>query len=535
VATGRQSSSAITESDLHAALRRPGFYPNKPDRVEVKETHISWVFLARERAYKLKKPLKLPFVDYRTPRRRLAMCREEVRLNSRLAPTLYIGVRSVIRGQAGLELGPDDDVEAVDYVVEMRRYDEQATLAARLERGELKLNQVARVGAVLAQFHEQAARRRAGAAPVRQVERELSENIQELLALVEQRAEIDWVLGLERFLHAFVGANASLLDSRARGGSTRDGHGDLRAEHVVLGRRVEVVDCVEFNRALRQLDVADDLAFLVMDLTALGGERFAGALVRGYRRAGGDPGDDRLIAFYAVHRALVRGKVALLRAAQEPPTSGARAHQSAIARDLLMLAGRFAWRARLPLAIVVCGAPASGKSTLARALAERSRLPHISSDLTRKQLVGVPPRQHAGAAAYSEQLNARTYAALGRRAAKQIAEHGGAIIDATFRHRADREAFAKDFRQAAPLLFVECRAPLHMLEDRARRRDAAPIKAYSDATLPVVVGESAVWEPLDEVGSEAHVLLRSDRLVEAQLTDLQALLDQRINLSSASG
>jgi uncharacterized protein len=162
--------------------------------------------------------------------------------------------------------------------------------------------------------------------------------------------------------------------------------------------------------------------------------------VRAYRDAGGDPGEDQLIAFYASYRALVRAKVALLRAAQYPASSSKHGCESAAARDLLALAERFAWLARLPLVIVLCGVPAAGKSHLAQALAEVSRLPHLSSDVTRKRLAGIRPQQRARSEVYRADFNRLTYAELGRRAARETARCGGALVDATFRHRADREA-----------------------------------------------------------------------------------------------
>ena len=523
----KSSVPPLGSEDVFAALTRPDFYPERPDRVEVRETLVSWVFLAGDRAYKLKKPLVLPFLDYGTPQRRREMCREEVRLNRRLAPEVYLGVRAVAAGAGGLALAAEDDPRAVDYLVEMCRFDERCTLAAKLERGELKRGEVAVLARALARFHARARRVAASGVPALVLERRLTENFHELLAIAEQRAEIEWVLALERFTHAFVVAHAQMLDARARRGRVREVHGDLRAEHVLLGETVEVVDCIEFDRGLRELDVADDLAFLVMDLVANGGERFARTLVRGYRDAGGDPGEDRLIAFYAAYRALVRAKVALLRAAQHPPASSEHGRDSAAARDLLALAERFAWMARLPLVIVLCGVPAAGKSHLAQALAEVSHLPHMSSDVTRKRLAGLRPQQRARSELYGAEFNRMTYAELGRRAARATATRGGALVDATFRHRADREAFADAFGAAAPLLFVECKAPARVLAQRAARRDRQPTRV-SDASLSVVMREASAWEPLDELAPEAHVTLRSDRPVEAQLEDLRALLDRRI-------
>ncbi|MGZ4262227.1 MAG: bifunctional aminoglycoside phosphotransferase/ATP-binding protein [Solirubrobacteraceae bacterium] len=531
--SARSRAPVVSGEDVRAALARPDFYPARPDRVDVRETHISWVFLAGDRAYKLKKPLVLPFLDYGTPQRRREMCGDEVRLNRLLAPKVYLGVRAVAAGDDGLTLAAEADPRAVDYVVEMRRYDERLTLAAKLECGELKRGEVVALARLLARFHAQARRVAASGVPVLAIERRMTENFHELLAIVEQRAEIEWVLALERFAHAFVVAHAQMLDARARCGLVREVHGDLRAEHVLFDETPEIVDCIEFDRGLRELDVADDLAFLVMDLAANGGERFARTLVRVYRGAGGDPGEDRLIAFYAAYRALVRAKVALLRASQHPATSSERGRDSAAARDLLALAERFAWQARLPLVIVICGVPAAGKSHLAQALAAASHLPHLSSDVTRKRPAGIRPQQRAGDGVYSPDFNRMTYAELGRRAARATAACGGALVDATFRHRADRDAFAGAFGEAAPVLFVECRAPARVLAQRAAQRDRQPTRV-SDASLSVVMREGSAWERLDELAPEAHVTLRSDRPVEAQLEDLRALLDRRIGQLSGA-
>jgi aminoglycoside phosphotransferase family enzyme len=241
----------VSVHDVCAAIARPDFYPDPPDRVDVRETHISSVFLAGDRAYKLKKPLVLEFLDYGTPQRRREMCEEEVRLNRRLAPDLYLGVRAVAESADGLVLAAEDDPRAVDYLVEMRRFDEQRTLAAKLERGELKRGEIVAVARILAEFHARARRVAAVGVPALAVERRMTENFHELLAIVEQRAEIERVLSLERFAHAWVVAHAQMLDARARRGFVRDVHGDLRAEHVLLDETVQVVDCIEFDRALR--------------------------------------------------------------------------------------------------------------------------------------------------------------------------------------------------------------------------------------------------------------------------------------------
>jgi uncharacterized protein len=518
--------SARTGATLRAALLRPETYPHHPATVELCETHISWVFLAGEWAYKLKKPLVLDFVDYGTSEQRRRMCEEEVRLNRRLAPDLYLGVRGLSLTAGRVELTDPDDPGVLDFVVEMRRYDEAATLAARLARGELERDQVKAVADKLVAFHAAARPIRTRESPVRALQRRFERNLHELLSCAPPRDEVERVQGLRWFAHAFIAGRAHTLEARARGGFVREGHGDLRAEHVLVGDDVRIVDCVEFDPDLRELDVSDDLSFLVFSLAALGGEPFAELLVRAYGDAGGEPGDDSLIAFYATYRALVRAKIALVRASQHPITSAAHGHENAMARDLIALAERFAWRARLPLVIVVCGVPASGKSYLARAIAETAGLPHLSSDVTRKQLAGLPTTQRAPADSYSAEWNARTYAELGHRTADAVSHAGGAVVDATFRHQADRVSYRSAFAAAAQTLFVECQAPRAELERRAARREGQAGRV-SDATPAVVLRELAAWEPLDEVAADAHLILRTDRPLEQILADLLVVLDRR--------
>ncbi len=353
-------------------------------------------------------------------------------------------------------------------------------------------------------------------------------NLQELHELVEVHAEWERIHALAHFVAAFARAHERTFDDRARAGLVRECHGDLRAEHVVFeAQGISIVDCVEFDPALRTLDVTDDLAFLVMDLTALGGARFANALIADYRAAGGDTGSDALVAFFAVHRALVRAKVLLVRAGQHQPGSAEHGHAEAQARDLIGLAERFVWRSRLPLVIVACGVPASGKSTLAAALAEPARLPRLSSDLVRKERAGVAPTARAPSPVYDEAVSQATYAELGRRARRAVQKTGGAIVDATFRRVVDRRAFTDAFDDAATVIYVECVVPIDLLRRRAAERDRDP-QRVSDASLEVVQREAQRWEALDEVPAERHLVVRSDRPVGPILEDLTDLLDRRL-------
>jgi hypothetical protein len=275
-----------------------------PEAVEVHETHISWVFVVGDRGYKLKKPVVLDFLDYGRPSRRRAMCHEELRLNARLAPDLYLAVKAVAARGDRLMITDESDCAAIDYVV-MRRYDEHGTLAALADRGQVLPAQMAMLGERLASFHAGCRSAEVGRGS-RLVRRELDENLSEFAAACADATMARSIGALGRFLGAFVTAHQASLDDRASRGLIREGHGDLRAEHVVTAPRLSIVDCVEFDPGLRTLDVADDLAFLVMDLCAHSAEPAARELIAAYQSTGGDCGRDELVWFFAVHRALIR-------------------------------------------------------------------------------------------------------------------------------------------------------------------------------------------------------------------------------------
>ncbi|HEX5617679.1 MAG TPA: AAA family ATPase [Solirubrobacteraceae bacterium] len=491
------------------------------DPVEVRETHISRVLLTRDRAFKFKKPVRLPFVDYSTLERRHSFCREEVRLNRRLAPDIYRGVRAVVATETGVELAPEDADGAVDYVVEMRRYDERCTLAHRLAAGSAGEAEVCAVGRRLAEFHASAdlPPQPEGAVPA--LAAMLAENFATLQAL---GADVD---DAERLADAFVSGRRAELERRARAGLVRDGHGDLRAEHVVLERGIEIVDCVEFDPTLRQIDVGLDLAFLVMDLLRHD-ERPAAALVRAYREAGGDPGDDALLSFFAAQRALIRAKVALVRATQVDPVDAAR--RRADAASLLELANRLGWGLRLGPAVIVCGPAASGKSTLAAALVERAGATVLSSDAVRKELAGIAPTARASADTYEPAMNRRTYTGLGARARELVGAGQRVVVDATFRFTADREAFASAFTNAADVMWIECRAPAEVLVARASARERRP--GVSDAGPSIAFRQTREWQPL---ATPEHLVVRTDRDGAAVLAAVRDGLDARLRGELRSG
>jgi aminoglycoside phosphotransferase family enzyme/predicted kinase len=490
-------------------MRDPRFFGDGAE-VEVRETHLSYVFLTGARAFKLKKPLVLSFVDYGTLERRRQMCEAEVRLNQRLAPSIYLGVRSVVESGGVLSLSAANDPRAVEYLVEMRRFSDDETLAARLEAGMARGRELEQVGRRLSEFHHSAPRAHGRGARAT-LEQTLLSSLDDLALLVapEQR---QLVAGLRRFAVAYLQGQGALIDHRSA--LAIDGHGDIRAEHVLLRDPIEVVDCVEFDRHLRELDPARDLAFLLMDLEARGWGGPAMHVLRSYAAAGGDPGPPHLLAFYSFERALVRAKVDLIRAGQLP--AGPEAQRVlANSAQLLELARRLTWRAHKPLLVVVCGLSGAGKTHLASAIARVSGLRALNSDVVRKRLAGVPPYQRARDEHYSRDFSRRTYAELAN-----LAGGGNVVVDATFRRAEDRAAFLGSLPPDAPEPhFIHCVAPHEVL----RQRVAARTADVSDATIDVL--EAQHFDPLEEVDPQRRLELRTDRPVEAELDDVEAWLD----------
>ncbi len=475
------------------------------ERVVRRETHCSVVLLVGDRVFKLKKPVRFDFVDQRSLVARRDACRHELAVNRAMAPGIGRVVRSVVPDHGSYALSDVNDPEALDYVVEMRRFDEQQTMRALADRGALTRAHAVRAGAAIAGFHARAARVDA-AVPAGVL---AQANLEALTALVTDADALELIRKLRRFDDAFVEGFGPVLDGRARAGMIVDGHGDLRAEHIVFDDGgVLAVDRLEWDD-LRRVDVVDDLAFLAMDLESHGHGAFVSALLDGYVGAGGAHPPRRLLAYYGSYRAQVRAKVAWLRAAQQPQPEIETGH----GLRLLELARRLAWRARGSVTLLVTGPPASGKSTLAQALGRASGLPVLSSDDHR-------PRDESGRADYAPSARAAVYRELGAEAACRT----GAIVDATFGEPSLREAFTRAVAGRVELLVVECRAPDDLRRRRARERATAGVSA-SDAGEEVASRLGARFSTTATAGGPEGLIVNTERPLAVQVDDVEAWLD----------
>jgi len=329
-----------------AEMSDPSFYSPRPNAVDVRETAVSLIFLAGERAYKVKKPVRMPFLDYSTLEQRQRFCREEVRLNRRFATDIYFGVQSIAERGSGLVLADVDDSAAQEYAVVMRRFDEAATLEHMVERRAADERLAERVGMRVAELHVAAPRAPDGSwTPAY-----LAERLDELFEATHP--ETDGLVNggtydtVRRYSYEFVQKHDDLLERRIAAGMVRDLHGDLRAEHMVVeDGGLSIIDCLEFDVRLRRIDVAADLAFLTMDLERLGAGPLAAVAVRAYLERTGDEDLNTLLPFYGCYVAWLRGTITVLRLRQLAAGDPARPGLEKRAHALFELSLRLALRA----------------------------------------------------------------------------------------------------------------------------------------------------------------------------------------------
>jgi aminoglycoside phosphotransferase family enzyme/predicted kinase len=517
---------------LIAALQRPDAYPHAvSEPIRIAETHISWVVLTGEFAYKIKKPIKLSFLDYSTLERRHQLCEEELRLNRRLAPGLYLGV-SAIGGEPG-HPRIDDGSTPLEYAVRMRQFSPADELSALLAARSVTPDDVTALGTGIARFHAAAAPVPAGSAHGRAetAHRVTMDNFTELRALPEGAGWASQLAALESRIAALHRELRPLMDERRETGRVRECHGDLHCGNVVRwAGALTPFDGIEFEPGLRFIDVINDIAFLTMDLAERGHVDLRRAVLQAWTDTSGDWTGLPLLPYYESYRALVRAKVDALRALQLEAGSPARAAAVADCRRYLDWAtARVA--GRRPVLLITCGLSGSGKTWLARRLAAHLDALHLRSDVERKRLAGLAAHEDSrsppDAGIYTLEFNERTYRRLHDCASASLAAGEPTIVDAAFLRSHERQSFLKLALQSnVPFAIVHCHAPGTVLRDRVSARAASGGDA-SEAGLDVLARQPSYWEALggDELRHVVNVDTSDASAVAAATATLAALTE----------
>lgn len=503
--------------------------------VERVETHISWVFLVGDQVWKLKKPVDFGFLDFTRVEARRAACEAEVVLNRRLAPEVYLGVEPLCRRPDGsVHVGaPGEGDVRLDWAVHMRRVPDADRADVRLAEGRLGFDEVGRIAQRIAAFHaacradDDTARFGTPAA----VAVNVAENVAQTREALPELLDPDDAREIVAAQTGFIEAHDAVFHARIAAGRVRDGHGDLRLEHVYLDDAggVLALDCIEFNDRFRYADVAADLAFLAMDLTLHGRADLAEHLLAAYAEAANDHDLYRVVDFYEGYRAFVRAKVATFVAADPSAPAAVRERARAAARHGFLVAlGSHRPRALAPMVVAVGGPVAAGKSTVARQVSRWLAAPIVEADRTRKAMLGVSATtrltEPGWKGAYDPRFTEEVYREVVRRGEVVLGSGRPVVLDASFRSAAfRREARALAARAGVPFRFVECQAPREVLAERLRARERDPSRV-SDARVQILDDFLKAWEPVEELAAEEHVRLDTRSTLAETLDTLRARL-----------
>ena len=476
---------------LIASLLRPEAYPHPTAAIKLRETHSAWVLLTGPYAYKLRKPVNFGFLDFSTPAKRRWFAREELRLNRRLSPDLYI------------DLVP---VQGIELAVRMRQFNEDNLLPAVLERGALSTNAVEALAEELAIFHSEAAVAREedgfGTAPV--IQEPVLENLKALAGVEELRASLE---SLSAWLEQTFAELQPFFAERLASGCIRECHGDLHLGNMHLeGDRIRVFDCLEFNPSLRWIDTISEMAFLVMDLQVREQQPLAMRALNSWLDHSGNWSGLVGWRWYSVYRALVRAKVAQLRYLQHPEQKEAAEERNRYVEHAIDCS-----QAQAQALLITHGLSGSGKSWLCRQIAAELPALQLRSDVERKRLFGLwgEPRQKSmEGELYSRQSSAMLFERTLPRQAEAVLRGGFTpLVDACFLRRSERQrmaALAK--QQGVPLVILKLETPLPLIKARIETRQRQGLDP-SDATWEVVLQQRQWCEPISAMErSEAAVL-----------------------------
>ncbi len=517
-------NGAVMEMDRQAevfqAMERPDFYPHPVTTIEQCETHISKVFLTGAYVYKIKKPVNLEFLDFTTLEKRQYFCHQEVILNRRLTRNVYLDVVPITfkDGQYYLS-GPGDPVE---YAVKMRQLLDGCSMVHLLRKGKIEAEALDELACMLSRFYSQAHSgghlNTFGSSEI--VSANCEENFRQTEMFVKTIIDERMYQIVRTATRSFLRKRQELFEHRIKNEKIRDCHGDLRTGHIYFTDGIQIIDCIEFNERFRYGDITSDLAFLAMDLDYGGYPQIAHALLKAYVRYTKDHDVYLLLDFYKCYRAFVRVKVNCFRLHEGNLGEQETDRLLKETRQYMDLAYRYAVQFSRPTLWVVCGMPASGKSTIAKELARTLGVKVFRSDVIRKELFALQPDEHTDVSfeqgIYSKGASSLTYGKLLLLAQEEIENGYCVILDATYSTRHQRGEvlrLAKDMN--TNLMFVECICPEAILKERLLKREA--VSSVSDARLRHFEQMKARFESLNEVRDDMHISVETERPLEESM------------------
>lgn len=504
-----QCTEVVQQRELLAALSRPEVYAHPVASIEVVETHISWVILTGEYAYKIKKAVDLGFLNFSTLQQRRHFCEEELRLNVRWAPELYLGLQPI----CGTSDSPllDGGGEAIEYAVRMRQFPQEMQLDRQLDDGKLRVEDMLCLGETIAARHVQS--RVIEYANDSESVGKVSAPILDNFAPVEETIDMELLHRVHRWTAEKLVALKPVLIQRRKDGFVRECHGDLHLSNLVrLSNGIVAFDCVEFSADLRNIDVLSDIAFLVMDLVARARQDLAFALLNRYLERTGDYAGMSVFSLYFVYHSMIRAKVAAIRSAERNHTSD-RDKDVEEVKHYLAVAVRWLKAAR-PRLLGMHGYSASGKTWLSSKLLADLPAVRVRSDIERKRLSGIDEaadsHSQPGKGIYSRSSSDAVYERLFDSAAVLLDAKFDVIIDASFLRQADREGlYALADQKGAQYAIVAATAGEDALRRRLRRRSARGADV-SEADVSVLEYQQRTADPLSEDEGRRAVFVSTD-------------------------
>ena len=484
------------------SLLKKGAYMEAPGSVTLLQTHISYLFMTPLFVYKIKKPVNFGFLDFTTLKKRLYFCREEVRLNKRLAPGVYIGVVPVTKQKNAFRM--EGKGAAVEYAVKMRRLKQENMLDFMIKNEVIAPSVIKKVARAISGFHK-----KAGSSPaiskfgnLKVVRKNTEENFAQVLPFIGKTISDFRYREIRGYTGDFIVKNAGLFKERQKKGFIRDCHGDIHSEHISVTDGINIFDCIEFNRRFRYCDTVSDAAFLSMDLDFRGRGDLSRVYDRAYFSSSPDRKGDRkgraLLNFYKCYRAFVKGKVESFRLVEPEETEEDKKNAFLNAIRFFHLSHLYARGGYRPALIVVCGLVGTGKSTLSGALKDKTGMCLLSSDIVRKRIFSIPEGRHIyerfGRGIYSGGATERTYAALLREGQRLLESGRSVILDAAFSNRRYLEGAKKAAEKCGAFFFViECGASGDTVKKRLRKRSMEK-GAVSDATWEIYKKQKVSFE-----------------------------------------